>query len=266
MINSIFDADGNTLPSMTESYLAWRAHCARTHRPMQPTFVNGTCSLCEGWRELQTSQYGRMWCICEVAKRTQELDLQHSEYRSISNADATLDNFEPWGTDDSQDQIIILTDYLKEWLMWPSQWVTLIGGVGSGKSHLLSALDKMLKPWSLFITVTDFESKAFKATKGKAEYTLEDMLSVIQQAPILLFDDLGLEHGSEYIVSLERSVMDFRYRRPEEYVTVVTTNKSRSKLYEWDTRVADRILDNKVGKLFMLDKIASRRRFDGNPY
>jgi DNA replication protein DnaC len=148
--------------------------------------------------------------------------------------------------------------------MWPSKWITILGDPGSGKSHVLSALDKKLNPWSLYITSADFEAKSFRATKGVAEYSLEDMLDVISQAPILLYDDFGLEYGKDYIRALIRRVFDFRYRRPTEYITIVTSNLDKSELYETDPRIADRILDNKIGKLIVLEDVASWRRHNGN--
>lgn len=266
-LTTILDADGNPLPSMTESYLAWRGWCAQKHIPMTATYKNGICEFCGGWKEITTKQYGRMRCLCAVEQRTKELAIQHSEYKSICNPNATLENFQIWGTIASKDSLVKLTDYVGDWYLWPDKWITIMGNPGSGKSHILSALNKRLEPWSLYITSADFESKAFKLTgtvKGKDDYTLEDMIEVISQSPILLYDDYGLEYGKEYIRALIRRVLDFRYRRPTEYITVVATNCDKDELYMRDDRIADRLLDNKIGRLIVLEDVKSWRRNNGN--
>lgn len=265
MITMLADAEGNEIPSMTESYFAWKEWFGKNNTPIHVTKKNGVCVFCGGWKELVTEQYGRMWCICAVEERTKILRLQNSEYRSLGLQEATFDNFQTWGELLQEDKLITMVDYLKEWAKFPKGWVTLIGPPGVGKSHMLSAINKELSPWALYITSADFESKAFRAQKGIADYNLEDMLNVISQTPILLFDDLGAEYGKEFIVSLIRHVFDFRYQRPTEYISVVTSNYDISTLNKnWDWRTSDRIHDKQIAKIIDLSSCMSWRRHDGN--
>jgi len=269
-VMTVADADGNEIPSMTESYLAWREWFGMKGEPIHSSKRNGVCMYCGGWKELVTEQYGRLWCVCAVEERTRILQLQHSEFRSLGNQLASFENFEIWGEILQADKLIGMRDYLSDWSKSPKGWVTIIGPPGTGKSHLLSAINKMYMPWSLYMTSADFESKAFKATKVKKkdednEYDLEDMLNVISQAPILLFDDIGAEYGKDFVISLIRHVFDFRYQRPNEYLTISTSNHPMSELTsKWDARVSDRIFDKKLSHIISLGGCQSWRRTNGN--
>jgi DNA replication protein DnaC len=146
-------------------------------------------------------------------------------------------------------------------MLWPQKWVHIQGRVGCGKSHMLMALATYLGTWALYITATDLESKVFKALEDKE---LEDMVESIKRAPILLLDDIGMDYGSDFPKSIMRKIIDFRYTVPWEFVTVTTSNLGRVELRAYDQRIADRILDDKIGKVLRLPNVGSWRTQHAN--
>lgn len=244
-------------PSMLRSYLAWRKNGLGTlPRPKH----DDTCPICKGWLEIQTKEYGPLYCLCAVTTHTLVLDIQYKPFNSIANQDATLENLQDWGSAQSIDTIICLKDFFKSWIEWPTLWALIVGVPGCGKTHLLSALHKIFKPWSLYITSADFESKAFSATKGLEDYGIETFINLLCTVPILLYDDLGLEYGSEYITALFRKVIDFRYQKASELPTIITSNHDVAALYEWDPRITDRITDIHSSRTIIMKGVRSWRQ------
>ena len=148
-------------------------------------------------------------------------------------------------------------DTVQVWLGEPETWLVLAGPYGVGKSHLLNAIDVHFWPWSLYVSVPDFEQIVFDATGDK---DLSGPMSIIATHPILLLDDVGADYGSKYPIAALRRIVDYRYKMPIEYPTVITTNMSVAQLGEYDGRVADRFLDVHVSKVLSFTKVKSWRR------
>lgn len=247
-------------PSLLTSYFAWRKH-GKGKLPDLPLDANNNCSICGGWQEVYTKEYGPIYCLCAVHSEEIFLKVMRSGYSSMKNTKATFDNLDDWGSMQSIDTIICVKDFFRAWIEWPVLWAFIVGVPGSGKTHILSALDNIFSPWSLYITSADFESKAFQATKGVGDVgTVEDFIQVLSTTPILLYDDLGLEYGSEYITALFRKVIDFRYQRAKTLPTVITSNHEVSALYNWDPRITDRITDIHISRTLIMKGVGSWRQ------
>lgn len=259
-VSTVKDQEGNEIPSLTQSYFVWKQHFDALNMPLKAIKKDGVCTFCGGNQEVVTKQYGRMWCACKIESRTNILRMITAEYKSIGIVGATLDNFKIWGEWNKQvDQLIIMLDLVKEWVEFPNSWLKIEGPPGTGKSHILSAINRIFEPWSLYINSMDLENKAYKTMRSNGT-NLNDMLDTVSQVPILLFDDLGSEYGKEFIVSLVRYIIDFRYQRPTEYITVVASNFDVGELYRgFDPRISDRIHDTNITKIINLEHVSSWR-------
>jgi DNA replication protein DnaC len=248
--------EGTLVINKVQSWAVWREWFRGKNLPTKATYGHdGICIRCEddGW--FNSVEFGPVMCICSILKLEANYKRISYEYRTRFET-KSLDDIEPWGDIQSQDEIITAVDYFKEWIKWPDKWVHIQGKVGCGKSHILAALACELGPWALYITAADLESKIFQALN---DHSLEQLVEDIESIPILLLDDIGLDYGSEFPKSQMRKIIDFRYLQPQEFVTVTTTNLLRPELRQYDLRISDRILDDKVGHIIRMPNVGSWR-------
>ncbi len=265
LISRYQDDSGNEILSLTESINAWRSKTKTVDVKMpSKRDVESVCPDCSGWGEVKTVEFGWILCHCYIQNKIRTIDEDVRPYRSKVDPSKSLDNFTIWEKNNTGiDSLITIKDYITKWLEWPEKWIFMHGLFGCGKTHLLYAMANHLGSPALYITAGDFESKCFRAIKGSNGNSVEGMFNAISDVPYLLLDDVGMEYGSDFPLSILRRIIDFRYGRPKEYVTVVSSNLNLDALGEYDGRIADRLLDNKIAKLLKFNYVGSWRR-NGN--
>jgi DNA replication protein DnaC len=177
-----------------------------------------------------------------------------------------LSQLQMWGSIPFQQALRSEIEDLEEWLEWPERWLLITGTVGLGKTHMLQSLAQELAPWSLYITAGDFEGKVFQGLDRSNRFTVEEFIFVLSHAPFLFYDDLGAMYGSPFPQKTLRRVIDYRYSRPSEYVTVIASNLNATKpneFIEYDVRMADRIMDKHICDVLEI-RYDSSWRTDGN--
>jgi DNA replication protein DnaC len=177
------------------------------------------------------------YCICLLLNEMERTYQFESDYHP-----ETLMNFEELTAEAKQ----IKTE-VRHFAHRPSSWYYLYGGYGSGKTHLLSAIKKRLRGLALYITATDLNGLVFTAT---AEHKLDDLLSEIIDAPVLLLDDLGTEHASDYLYTAIYTIINTRYIKRNLAPVFVTSNLSQAQLMassnENMRRVGSRLNDRQL--------------------
>ena len=252
------DADGNITYSRLGSWLAWREQEVILSVPRNKS---GICTICEGYGIVR-SRYGPMRCFCEIESETIELAKTHKKYQS-SYAKKSMDDFVTWGSAQSTQVLENFHKLVYNWSIWPDSWLTIIGQPGTGKSHVLAALAEFFGPWALYITATDFDAWLHRLMDSDEDGTMTEFLDAVKTTPILLFDDLGSEYvktGVDWLRSNLRKVIDFRYLRPKEFPTVVTTNLNRDFIMQYDMRIGSRILDVDNVDVIELAEVGDYRR------
>jgi DNA replication protein DnaC len=258
-VKAFDSAAGIELRPKTGSFRAWR-HLAAEENTKMEIPLDTLCTFCNGWlSDRNLRGYGEVWCICQVLKFGERYRLAHGQFASPMR-DYKLSDLQIWGDDDFQDDLQITLMNMEEWLKWPEEWLVIEGTIGVGKTHILQSLAHVLKPWSLYITASDFESKLFFGMDKSSDYKVEQFIYTVSHAPFLFLDDLGTEYGAKFPKAALRRVIDYRYSRPSEYVTVVATNLRIRQLIRYDERVADRLLDKHIGSLIQLRNKESWRR------
>lgn len=100
--------------------------------------------------------------------------------------------------------------------------LVLVGGVGTGKSHLCTSIARTLRHRGDlvgFITMSELLSK-IKATYNKhSAKTESDILAEIKKFQCLIIDDLAAENVSEWSVGMVFNIINARYGRPTVYST-----------------------------------------------
>lgn len=241
--------------SLLGSWLAWKPHLAKYK-------YNKDCPYCEELGRVSIPKFvsennpeGLVRCICEVYRHGQIFRKQSDLFNSRYLESRTLDNIVDRRGAPQANAKFVATE-LSRWLRWPSCWITLLGGVGVGKTHILSAIMDELVPYSLYVTMGDLESMFFRA---KEQGTLPMIEEVLMYFPVLLLDDVGAEYGGRFAESVLTRVIDFRYRTPFEFITVCASNLNKQQLYVQYPRVADRILDRTISTTFAIAEKSYRR-------
>ncbi len=119
----------------------------------------------------------------------------------------------------------------------------LTGQTGLGKTFLCSAICHSLAENGivpLYIVFSDLISDmraSFQYDSGDA-----DLLATARQAPVLILDDLGAEHVTEYAISRLFDIIN--YRRNERLPMVISSNLSLTDVASiYSPRVASRIIE-----------------------
>ena len=134
-----------------------------------------------------------------------------------------------------------------------SHVLTLTGGVGTGKTHLLHAIG-----WELldrgqsvkYVYVPDWLDE-LRATYGNDQGpSFTEVYDKYRSAGTLLFDDLGAERRTDWASEVLTRTINYRYEQAENLV--ITTN-----ILPWDAdaetrlgaRLKDRVFDTNSGRV-----------------
>ena len=147
---------------------------------------------------------------------------------------ATFDNFMPEGDDESS-HVAVATDFCND----QRGFLVLLGGYGTGKSHLASAAFQSFKHgWFVKHSSLLLALRATYRDKGAF-----DPVQRAQAARLLVLDDVGLSSGGRDELPLLHEILD--YRHGERLPTIITSN------LEWNglanvigERMADRLRES----------------------
>lgn len=123
------------------------------------------------------------------------------------------------------------------------RWLVLMGGFGTGKTHLAAALAHYRQAQGeevMFITVPDLMDYLRETFGPDSSTTLNQRFQQVRNVPLLVLDDLNTENASAWVREKLFQIIDYRYltRLP----TVFTTAKELEQL---DKRIGSRILDDR---------------------
>jgi DNA replication protein DnaC len=127
-------------------------------------------------------------------------------------------------------------------------WITIMGGNGCGKSMLLQSIYKQLDGYAAYLGAGRLGTMIFDSFQDNST---QDLMRELEEVSVLLIDDYGVENvRSETIRNRITEIIDRRYQYGRYRPTVIATNKTRKELRKQNNRVADRILDKNLAKVF----------------
>ena len=140
-------------------------------------------------------------------------------------------------------------------------WLVLVGGVGTGKTHLAAAIandvldqGEHTAMFSVAPDLLDHLRATFDPTKG-IDY--DERFNDIRNSFLLVLDDLGTENATPWAREKLYQIINHRYN--EGLPTVITTNQIEGGI---DDRILSRILDRDLSKRIILNGDDYRRRGD----
>lgn len=196
-------------------------------------------------------------CDCEKKEREEkkkrqeyrEKQLRIQQLRTISLMDsrlysAKLSNF---AVDDQNRRAFgIASRYVNNWELMKKnhQGLLFYGDVGTGKSFTAAVIANELMDRLHPVIMTSF-IKLLADAKGKKFDENGDTINRLNEAALLVIDDLGAERSTDYAIEMVYNVIDGRYRSGKPII--LTTNLSLDEMKaEKDirySRIYDRIFE-----------------------
>jgi DNA replication protein DnaC len=187
--------------------------------------------------------------VCQCQKENFQRASIQRLYR-ISNLDAfkemTFDSFNICGHDSTNEvnkTLEVAFNTAKNYAHHLNGWLLLMGGYGSGKTHLAAAVANELVSLgveTLFLTVPDLLDW-LRYSFGSEETSYESRFEEIKNIRFLVLDDLGTQNTTAWARENLFQIINHRYTH--KLSTVITTNIG---LNEIDERVRSRLQDREL--------------------
>lgn len=127
------------------------------------------------------------------------------------------------------------------------KWVFTYGQVGTGKTHLLSAITRSRYVWGWscwFVNVPAFLARLKLSYDNKNEESAADLLHQAMNTELLAFDDLGTEKLTTWSSETLYLVLNERYAR--KMATAISSNLEVEELEKRYERISDRIRERAI--------------------
>ncbi len=166
-------------------------------------------------------------------------------------ARCTFEGFRVRGGDDLPSEscnLKLIKRTVEQWAAAPQGSLTLIGGTGTGKTHLAAAvantaLERGDAVW--FAVVPDLLDILRRTYRADAEQSYDELSASLRDAALLILDDFGAHSPTPWAEEKLYQLCAARY--VAERPTMFTTNVLPDDL---DPRIASRLLDQRIGKVF----------------
>ena len=229
-------------------------------------FKDEYCSKCNTRKSIVVEMFGKkrkMPCLCkcesdkikeqeQIEKNKQkQLRLDKLKMNSLMDRKFEQCTFKNWQMDDANKKMYELgINYTKKWQQMKKDNIGFIlyGGVGIGKTYLVSCIANTLLEQYIPVIITSSIALLGRYKKTymdkQAEVTITNNL---QQADLLIIDDLGAENDTAWVKEKIYEIIDSRYR--DSKPTIITTNLTLQQLQEkltgedGITRTYDRLLE-----------------------
>ena len=138
----------------------------------------------------------------------------------------------------------------QEFAEHPKGWLMMLGGYGTGKTHLAAAIGNYRKGMGddpIFVVVPDLLDHLRATFSPTSNASYDDMFNRVRSAPLLILDDLGTQSATPW--AREKLYQIFNERYNAKLPTVITTSGS---LEELDARIRSRMMDNRLCSMFAI--------------
>lgn len=204
------------------------------------------------------TRYIRGTCKCELERQAEE-EARRKEYERKARIERLFDlaelgprfaecTFESWIARPGSERCLEAAKNFAEHFdrhQVSGEGLLMFGNPGNGKSHLAAAIVNAVIPRGkacVFRSVPALLKKLQETYRADARVSESEILAVLQDADLVVLDDLGAEKMTEWAESMLYYIVDKRYRWRKPLI--VTTNCDLEELEERiGTRTFDRLLE-----------------------
>ena len=162
---------------------------------------------------------------------------------------ATFDSWDNAKNPQNRPAYESVREYAAAWPQNKGQGLIITGPTGTGKTHLAASLATYLMAEKSSVVIFQAVTDLFMALRATYRKDREDgpdesqIFRTIQDADLLILDDLGAEKWSQWAEERLYMAIDYRYRHIKP--TVITTNLTMKELEEAiGTRAMDRLAES----------------------
>lgn len=211
------------------------------------------CPLCSGTGLIINAENIATPCSCGAWKKEQASERLLAARIPKRFEKKTLDSYLTKGPDRLREELKSnAKSYAKTFSRDEDRGIVLYGGTGTGKTHLAVGMLKEIinRGYSgVYYNVTELLNDLRSSYSKDSDLTEHSLLERIHTADIVVFDDVGAEAPSNWV--LDRLYLMFNRRYENAKPVIITTNCTRGELKE---RVGERITSRLYEMCFPLGK------------
>ena len=213
--NDYFDADG--------LLICGKCGCKKQAFIKMPAFgsertikVAVTCK-CDDERVAERKRREEQEQLRELAERMRRMSLMDAKYEAASFENCVV-------TEYNAQNFKLCRSYAKRFdeMMQKNQGMLMFGNVGTGKSYAAACIANALLNRNVPVVMTSFVKML--AALSNYDERAEEMMRLLANAHLVIFDDLGAERKTDYALEKVYDIIDNRYRSNKPMI--VTTNLS----------------------------------------
>ena len=232
-----------------------------TGRRAEKPSGESVCPICGGLgyvrRDLPVDDpnFGQLE-LCKCRKESAQRDALARLYRT-SNLDAfrhmTFENFKTQGHGNRKSKnntLEVAFNTAQNYAHHLNGWLLLMGGYGSGKTHLAAAIAHEVVSMgieTLFLTVPDLLDW-LRTSYSSDETNYETRFEEIRNIRFLVLDDLGTQNATPWAKEKLFQIINHRYI--QRLPTLITTNLPLSQI---DERISSRLRDRQLVITIQID-------------
>jgi len=128
----------------------------------------------------------------------------------------------------------------------PQGWLSLIGPVGCGKTHLAHAIvgEVLAKGIGCYWGSVPAMLKVLR--KGYNDGSYDQMLDWLLNVSVMVLDDLGAERDTDWVIEQMFQIINHRYEERLPLVITSNSNLADAKAAELNARLRSRLADRKL--------------------
>lgn len=218
---------------------------------------NNECPYCHGDFRIKSHDLGVVYCICQLLEKIQEWNTLYKPIRTATK-EAYLNQLvypAEMGGEYHRDMKAAV-EAAQKFIKYPEKWLLLIGKPGTGKTHILRAINTAFEPIALYLSCGKLEQLTHQFRKDDL---LNEFYTVLVNAPILILDDIGIEYGGLLVKSMIEKIVDARYEAFPDNLLVMASNLPVKELLTYIPRASDRIFDRTRTLPLTISRIKSIR-------
>ena len=195
------------------------------------------------YKDLNGYEYAKE-CECrtlKIANRLLEKSGISEEFQS-----KTFSNFEDRGIEQVREAKQKAIEYYQNFSKYENERnnsIVFMGQVGSGKTHLGMALaNNLIKTKNVAVLYMEYRQTATKLKQLITDdYNYNTELNKFKKARVLFIDDMLKGKVTESDVNLLYEIINYRYLN--KLPMIISTEKTREELIEFDEAIASRIIE-----------------------
>jgi DNA replication protein DnaC len=176
----------------------------------------------------------------------------------------TLDNYEVEGNPNRRVALDAARNFVKAWGEHPQNWLLFMGNFGNGKTHLACAaameIARIYKQGNiLYLPAYNLAPKIRSSFGSDTESEYSIKRSIAQFDGLLVMDDIGWQHGTDYDRQVTSEIIAERYSHGKSLIMMTNMDEDQMAAF-LGYQTFDRIAERSDAVAFSWDSYRSKTK------